>query len=66
MRGQMPVKKTPPYRTILRSLLASKRLTAGEEKAFQKIAATLAAGGDLTQPQRLWIETLKAKYLAKV
>ena len=61
----MPVKKTPPYRTILRNLLASKKLSKGERTAFERLKADLDGGAELTQPQKLWIETLNAKHLAK-
>jgi len=59
----MPVKKPLPYRTIVRTLLASKKLPAAEHKAFQQISDDLAKGAELERSQRLWIETMKAKYL---
>jgi hypothetical protein len=61
----VPIRKTPPYRTIVRNLLASKKLSKAEDTAFQKIQNRLLEGHDLEQSQRLWIETLNAKYLAK-
>lgn len=61
----MPVRRAIPYRTIIRNLLASKKLTKAERAAFQKISDGLAKGTELTDAQRLWTETLKAKYLAK-
>ena len=61
----MPVKKTPPHKTLVRNLLASKKLTKAEHSAFERLANTITEGLDLTDHQKLWVETLNRKYLAK-
>lgn len=61
----MPVRRQPPHKTLVRNLLASKKLAAGEQKAFEKILAKFKAGNDLNDHEKLWIETLNARYLAK-
>jgi hypothetical protein len=58
----MPVRKTPPHKTLVRNLLASKRLTEGETKAFLRMVETIERGDELTEHQKLWIEILREKY----
>jgi hypothetical protein len=61
----MPVKKTLPYKVLVRNLLASKKLTKPEQAAFEKMAKAVSEGTDLDRHQKLWIETLNDKYLVK-
>jgi len=61
----MPVRKTPPHKTLVRRLLASGKLSKSETAAFQKLATLIDTGADLDPPQKLWIETLNHRYLAK-
>jgi len=61
----MPIKKTLPYKTLVRNLIASKKLSEPERIAFEKMARSISEGSDIDQHQKLWIETLKEKYLSK-
>jgi hypothetical protein len=61
----MPVKKTPPYRTLIRNLLASEKLSKGERSAFERLQADLAGGAEIENAQKLWVETLNSRYLSK-
>jgi len=61
----MPKKKILPYKTLVRNLIASKKLSGPEQIAFEKIAVEISEGSELDQHQKLWIETLKEKYLTK-
>jgi hypothetical protein len=61
----MPVRKTPPHKTLVRNLLSSKKLTKGEHVAFEKLAQQIDEGREFDSHQKLWIETLNRKYLAK-
>lgn len=63
---KMPVRKTPPHKTLVRNLLSSKKLTKPETAAFEKMATRITAGLELTRSEKLWVETLNAKYLAKL
>lgn len=61
----MPARKIPPYKTLVRNLLASKKLRPGEHTAFEKMVAKFTSGQELDTSEKLWIETLNTKYLAK-
>ena len=61
----MPVRKTVPHKTLARNLFASNKLTKAEQTAFGKMVAGLDRGDDLSDHQKLWVETLKDKYLTK-
>lgn len=64
-RTSMPVRRQPPHKTQVRNLLASKKLTAAERTAFEKMLAKFKAGNELNDHEKLWIETLNARYLAR-
>lgn len=57
----MPKPKKPSYKLLVGKLLTSKRLTSAETTAFEKISRVLHDGGDPTEHQKLWIETLRHK-----
>jgi len=59
----MPIRKATPYRTIVRKLLDSKKLTKAEHAAFLKMADESSKGQELTSAQCLWITRLNTKYL---
>ena len=75
----MPVRKIPPHKTLVRNLIASKKLTPAEQTAFEKLAAKFGLLGadpncsvrldaqayELNAHEKLWVETLNAKYLKK-
>lgn len=61
----MPVRKTPPHKTYVRNLLASKKLNKAENAAFEKMAEKITAGQELNDHEKLWVETLNARYLKK-
>ena len=61
----MPARKKPPHKTIVRNLLASKKLSEGETVAFQQMVADFEAGKELTDHQKLWIETLNERHLLR-
>lgn len=61
----MPVRKTPPHKTLVRNLLASKKLSKAEQTAFEKLAKVVTEGLELNEHQKLWVEILNRKYLAK-
>jgi len=61
----MPVKKVLPYKTLVRNLIASKKLTRAEQTAFEKLATKFTPTYELDTHEKLWVETLNTKYLAK-
>lgn len=61
----MPVKKIPPHKTLVRNLIASKKLTRAEQTAFEKMAAKFTTEYELDAHEKLWVEALNAKYLKK-
>jgi hypothetical protein len=61
----MPVRRTPPHKTLVRNLLASKKLSKAEQTAFEKLAKGITRGQELNEHQKLWVETLNRKHLAK-
>lgn len=61
----MPKRRNLPHKTLVRLLLESKKLTKPERAAFEKLAKNVSEGGDLDPHQKLWVETLNEKYLAK-
>ena len=46
-------------------MLASNQLSKSEELAFQRFVARIDEGEELTDHEKLWVETLNYKYLAK-
>lgn len=61
----MPMKKTPPHKTLVRNLLSSGKLSEGEQQAFSAMVSSIEQGSDLSDHQKLWVETLNDKYLKK-
>lgn len=57
----MPRPKKPSHKLLVGKLLASNRLSPAEQVAFKQMEASLRAGQDLTEHQKLWIETLRHK-----
>jgi hypothetical protein len=61
----MPVKKVPPHKTLVRNLIASKKLKPAEQTAFEKLADKFTPTYELNTHEKLWVEALNTKYLAK-
>jgi len=61
----MPIRKELPHKTLVRNLLASKKLSKAEQAAFTKLNENVLKGKDLDSSQKLWIETLAKKYLTR-
>lgn len=61
----MPIRKPPAHKAQIRNLLASGKLNDGERPALQQMVVSFAQGQELTAHQKLWVETLVQKYLAK-
>lgn len=59
----MPIRKTPPHKTLVRNLLSSNKLSKGEQTAFQAMVVQFEGGKELTEHQKLWVETLNERYL---
>lgn len=57
----MPRRKKLPYKVLIARLLASKKLSTSEQAAFEDMQRKLASGQELTEHQKLWIETLRSQ-----
>lgn len=57
----MPPRKKLPYKVLIGRLLDSKKLSASEQTAFETMQRELAAGHDLTEHEKLWVETLRGR-----
>jgi hypothetical protein len=57
----MPKPKKPSYKILIGKLLASKNLSPGERTAFEGFSTELRDGKDLTEHQKLWVESLRHK-----
>lgn len=59
----MPIQKPIPYKILLQKLIASKKLSKAEQKAFIEMGNHVSKGNKLDPHQELWIEALTKKYL---
>lgn len=59
--ASMPKPKKPSHKLLVGKLLASNRLSPAEHIAFKQMETSLRAGQELTEHQKLWIETLRHK-----
>lgn len=55
----MPQRKKLPYKVLVGRLIASKKLTPGEQVAFEAMHQDLNSGMELTEHQKLWVESLR-------
>lgn len=57
----MPQRKKLPYKVLIGRLLDSKKLSSSEQTAFETMQRELAAGQELTEHEKLWVETLRGR-----
>jgi hypothetical protein len=55
----MPQRKKLPYKVLVGRLIASKKLTPAEHAAFEVMHRDLNSGTELTEHQKLWVESLR-------
>jgi hypothetical protein len=57
----MPQRKKLPYKVLIGRLIDSKRLSSSEQAAFEAMQRGLEAGHELTEHERLWVESLRVR-----
>jgi hypothetical protein len=55
----MPQRKKLSYKAMVGRLIMSKRLSLGEQAAFEEMQKELSLGRELTEHQKLWVESLR-------
>ena len=57
----MPQRKKLPYKILIGRLLDSNKLSPSEHIAFESMQRDINAGHELTEHQKLWVETLRVR-----
>jgi len=57
----MPQRKKLPYKVLIGRLLDSNKLSSSEHIAFESMQRELNAGNELSEHQKLWVETLRVR-----
>jgi hypothetical protein len=57
----MPQRKKLPYKILISRLLSSKKLSPSEHAAFEQMQRNIEAGDDLTEHEKLWVESLRVR-----
>lgn len=55
----MPHRKKLSYKVLVNRLITSKKLSAGERAAFEEMQRELNLGRELSEHQKLWVESLR-------
>jgi len=55
----MPRRKQLSHKVLVSRLIMSKRLTPSEQIAFEEMHRDLNSGKDLSEHQKLWVESLR-------
>jgi len=55
----MPQRKQLSHKALITRLILSKKLTPSEQAAFDEMYQALNSGQDLTEHQKLWVESLR-------
>lgn len=55
----MPRRKQLSHKTLVTRLILSKKLTPSEQAAFEEMHQDLNTGKDLSEHQKLWVESLR-------